>query len=185
VGLFDTDEHPRRTTSLEKLASLPARFREGGTVTAGNSSGINDGAAALVVVDAGVAASRGIEPLAIIRSWASVAVPPRQTGLAPTQAIPKAVARAGLELNDLSLIEINEAFASMAVACTRRLGFSPEVVNVNGGAVGLGHPVAASGARILGTLVLELRRRGGGYGVATLCAGGGMGTATVVEVPRP
>jgi acetyl-CoA C-acetyltransferase len=183
--VFDTDEHPRRDTSLEKLASLTPRFKEGGTVTAGNSSSINDGAAALVVVDSDLAAEQGLAPLGVIRSWASVGVPPGQTGVAPIQAIPKALARAGLTAADVSLVEINEAFASMAVACTRQLGFDEEIVNVNGGAVGLGHPVAASGARILGTLVLELRRRGGGYGVASLCAGGGMSTATVVDVPAP
>ena len=183
--VFDTDEHPRRDTSLEKLASLTPRFKDGGTVTAGNSSSINDGAAALVVVDADLAAEQGLAPLGVIRSWASVGVPPRQTGVAPIQAIPKALARAGLTTADVALVEINEAFASMAVACTRQLGFDEEIVNVNGGAVGLGHPVAASGARILGTLVLELRRRGGGYGVASLCAGGGMSTATVVAVPAP
>jgi acetyl-CoA acetyltransferase family protein len=182
VRIFDTDEHPRRDTSLEKLASLAPRFKEGGTVTAGNSSSINDGAAAMVIVDSDFAAAHGLEPLGVVRSWASVGVPPRETGIAPTLAIPKAVARAGRQLTDIALVEINEAFASMAVACSRRLGFSPDKVNVNGGAVGLGHPVAASGARILGTLILELRRRGGGYGVASLCAGGGMSTATVVEV---
>jgi acetyl-CoA acetyltransferase family protein len=182
VRIFDTDEHPRRDTSLEKLASLTPRFQEGGTVTAGNSSSINDGAAALVVASADVAAAHGLEPLAVIRSWASVGVLPRDTGLAPRLAIPKAASRAGIDLKDLKLVEINEAFASMAVACSRSLGFPHAIVNVNGGAVGLGHPVAASGARLIGTLALELRRRGGGLGVASLCAGGGMATATVIEV---
>ena len=181
-GLFDTDEHPRRTTSLEKLAALPAIFKEGGRVTAGNSSSLNDAAAALVIVDGEYAKAHGLEPLAIIRSWACAGVPPRETGIAPSIAIPRALERAGLTLADVKLAEINEAFASMAVACTRLLGFSPEIVNVDGGAVGIGHPVAASGARILGHLVMELRRRGGGTGVASLCAGGGMGIATVVEV---
>jgi acetyl-CoA acetyltransferase family protein len=181
--IFDTDEHPRRDTTLAKLAALPARFKEGGTVTAGNASSLNDGAAALVVASAGLARSSGLTPLAVLRGWASVGVPPRDTGLAPTLAIPKAVARAGISLSDIKLVEINEAFAAMAVASSRILGFPHEIVNVNGGAVGLGHPVGASGARVLGTLMMELRRRGGGYGVASLCAGGGMATAAVVEVP--
>jgi acetyl-CoA C-acetyltransferase len=183
VTVFDTDEHPRRDTSLEKLAALPALFQEGGTVTAGNSSSLNDAAAALVLTDGDYAAAHGLEPLAVIRSWASIALAPRDTGLAPTVAIPKAADRAGISLKDLKLVEINEAFAAMAAGSSRVLGFPHDMVNVNGGAVGLGHPVAASGARILGHLVLELRRRGGGLGVASLCAGGGIGTATVVEVP--
>jgi acetyl-CoA acetyltransferase family protein len=183
VTVFDTDEHPRRDTSLEKLAALQPLFKPGGTVTAGNSSSLNDGAAAVVLADQAYADAHGLPVLGIVRSWASVGVPPRDTGLAPSLAIPKACRLAGIEVGDLKLAEINEAFASMAVACTQLLGLSHDQVNVNGGAVGLGHPVAASGARILGTLIMELRRRGGGYGVASLCAGGGMGTATVVEVP--
>ena len=154
-------------------------------MTAGNSSSLNDGSCALVLADDAYAADHGMAPLAVVRSWASVGVPPEETGTAPTLAIPRALARAGLGIDDLALVEINEAFASMAVACTRVLGLDPEIVNVNGGAVGLGHPVACSGARILTTLVHELRRRGGGYGVASLCAGGGMGAATVVEVLSP
>lgn len=183
ISVFDTDEHPRRDTSLEKLAALPALFKANGTVTAGNSSSLNDGAAAMVVVSSEYAAAHNLEPMAVIKSWASVGVPPRDTGIAPTFAIPKACEKAGIKVADLARVEINEAFAAMAVACTKVLGLSHDDVNVNGGAVGLGHPVAASGARILGTLVHQLRRRGGGYGVASLCAGGGMGTATVVEVP--
>jgi acetyl-CoA C-acetyltransferase len=182
VHVFDTDEHPRRDTSLEKLASLPTIFKAGGTVTAGNSSSLNDGSAALVVVDEAYAQAHGLQPLAVVRSWAAAGVPPRETGLAPTVAIPRAVERAGLKLDDMKLVEINEAFASMAVASSRVLGFPHEIVNVNGGAVGLGHPVACSGARLLVTLIHELRRRGGGYGVGALCAGGGMGMATVLEV---
>lgn len=178
----DTDEHPRRDTSLERLAALPSLTGEDGTVTAGNSSPINDGAAALMVADRGYAEANGLEVLARIRSWAAAGVPPRETGIAPTVAVPKALDRAGLSTGDVSLVEINEAFASMTVASARILGFDPEIVNVNGGAVGLGHPVACSGARILVTLIHELRRRGGGIGVAALCAGGGMGAATVVEV---
>jgi acetyl-CoA C-acetyltransferase len=182
VTLFDTDEHPRRDTSLEKLAALRPLFKTGGTVTAGNSSSFNDGSAALVVADEAYAAERGQRPLAIIRSWAAAGIEPARTGLAPTIAVPKALERAGVRAQDVKLVEINEAFASMAVASSRILGFDHDIVNVNGGAVGLGHPVACSGARILVTLIHELRRRGGGYGVATLCAGGGMSLAAVVEV---
>ena len=183
--VVDTDEQPRRDTSVESLAQLPAMFKAGGTVTAGNASGINDGAAAMVVVDEDHARDRGLEALAVVRGWAAVGVEPRRTGLAPSEAIPLAVERAGLRLDDISLFEINEAFAAMAVASSRVLGLDHEVVNVNGGAVGLGHPVACSGARIVVTLIHELRRRGGGYGVASLCAGGGLGAATVIEVPKP
>jgi acetyl-CoA acetyltransferase family protein len=181
VTVFDTDEHPRRDTSLERLAALPALFAKDGTVTAGNSSSFNDASAALVVVDRDYADRHGLEVLGVVRSWAAVGVEPARTGLAPTRAVPRALERAGLRASDVDLVEINEAFASMAVACSRELGFPHDVVNVNGGAVGLGHPVAASGARILVTLLHELRRRGGGTGVATLCAGGGMGLAVVVD----
>jgi acetyl-CoA acyltransferase len=180
--LVERDEHPRRDCTLEKLASLPTIYLEGGTVTAGSSSSLNDGACAVVVADAAVAAEQGKAPLATVRAWANAGVAPRETGVAPTIAIPRALARAGLDIADVDLVEINEAFASMAVATSRILGFDHDIVNVNGGAVGLGHPVACSGARILTTLVHELRRRGGGIGVAALCAGGGMSTATVIEV---
>ncbi len=185
VTVFDTDEHPRRDTTIEKLATLPTIFKKDGTVTAGSSSSFNDGAAALMVVDESYAAEHGLTPLAVVRSWAAAGIEPARTGLAPTIAVPKALSRAGITANDVSLVEINEAFASMAVACSQILGFPHDIVNVNGGAVGLGHPVACSGARILVTLIHELRRRGGGYGVATLCAGGGMSLATVVEVLKP
>ena len=176
------DECPRRDTSLEKLAALPVLSGPGGTVTAGNSSGIADGGAALVLVSRAYAEAHGIEPLATVRSWNSCGVEPARTGLAPTICVPRALNRAGLSESDLDLVEINEAFASMAVACSRKLGFPHDIVNVNGGGVGLGHPIACSGARILVTLVHELRRRGGGIGVGTLCAGGGMDSATVLEV---
>jgi acetyl-CoA C-acetyltransferase len=182
--VVEVDEHPRRDTSLEKLASL--RVISGvvdGTVTAGNSSPINDGAAALVVVAEEVADAEGLEPLAYVRSWAAAGVDPARTGLAPTVAIPRAVERAGLTLGDVDLHEINEAFASMTVGCIDVLGLDPDTVNVNGGAVALGHPVGASGARLIVTLLHELRRRGGGIGCASLCAGGGMGGALVIEVP--
>jgi acetyl-CoA acetyltransferase family protein len=183
--VFDTDEHPRRDTTLEKLAALPVLHPEipGFSVTAGNSSGINDASCAMVLCDSDYATANGLEPLAVVRSWASAGVPPADTGLGPTFAVPKALARAGLDTKDVALVEINEAFASMAVASSRILGFSHDIVNVNGSGCSLGHPVAATGARMVTTLIHELRRRGGGIGVATMCAGGGMGSATVIEVP--
>ncbi|MBI2168691.1 MAG: thiolase family protein [Actinobacteria bacterium] len=179
--LFTTDEHPRRDTTMERLASLRGLTAQG-RVTAGNSSPLNDGSAALVLCSDDYAVAHGLTPLAKVRSWAAAGVPPKETGIAPTIAIPRALERAGLTTSDVDVVEINEAFASMAVACTRVLGFDPEIVNVNGGAVALGHPVACSGARILVTMIHELRRRGGGIGVGSLCAGGGMGAATVLEV---
>jgi acetyl-CoA acetyltransferase family protein len=184
---FDVDEHPRRDTTPEKLAQLPPLHPEidGFSITAGNSSGLNDAGCAVVVADGDYAQENGLEPLAVVRSWASVGVPPRDTGLAPTLAIPKAVQRAGLSLSDLDLVEINEAFASMAVASSRILGFPHEIVNVNGSGCSLGHPVAATGARMVATMVYELRRRGGGLGCVSMCAGGGMGSATVLEVLPP
>ena len=185
--VFDVDEHPRRETTLEKLAALPPLHPEipGFSVTAGNSSGLNDGAAAMVVCDSGYAEDHGLEPLAIVRSWASSALPPADTGLAPTLAIPKALDRAGLTVKDVDLVEINEAFAAMAVASSRILGFPHEIVNVNGSGCSLGHAVASTGARMATTLIHELRRRGGGIAVASMCAGGGMGSATVLEVLAP
>jgi acetyl-CoA acetyltransferase family protein len=181
----NTDEHPRRDTSLEKLAALPSLSGPDGQVTAGNSSGIADGGAALVLTSRAYAENHGMEPLATMLAWNSCGIEPARTGLAPTICVPRALARAGLSESDVDLVEINEAFATMAVACSRKLGFSHDIVNVNGGAVGIGHPIAASGARILVTLIHELRRRGGGVGVGTLCAGGGMGSATVLEVHAP
>ncbi len=181
----NTDEHPRRDTSLEKLAALPSLSGPDGQVTAGNSSGIADGGAALVLTSRAYAENHGLEPLATVLAWNSCGIEPARTGLAPTICVPRALARAGLSESDVDLVEINEAFATMAVACSRKLGFSHDIVNVNGGAVGIGHPIAASGARILVTLIHELRRRGGGVGVGTLCAGGGMGSATVLEVHAP
>jgi acetyl-CoA C-acetyltransferase len=181
---FEVDEHPRRNTSLEKLAALPPLHPEieGFSITAGNSCGLNDGAAAVVIVDAGYASAHGLKPLAVIHSWASVGVPPSRTGLAPTLAIPKALERAGLTTADVDLVELNEAFCSMAVACSRILGFDHAIVNVNGSGCGLGHPVACTGARMVVTIVHELARRGGGVGVVSMCAGGGMGSAAVLEV---
>ena len=182
--VFDVDEHPRRDTTLESLAALRPLHPEipGFSITAGNASGLNDASCAMVVCDADYAKAHGLEPLAVIRSWASAGVPPAETGLGPTVAVPKALARGGFTTQDVALVEINEAFASMAVASSRILGFPHEIVNVNGSGCSLGHPVAATGARMLTTLTYELRRRGGGIGVATMCAGGGMGSATVIEV---
>jgi acetyl-CoA C-acetyltransferase len=187
-GVFDVDEHPRRSTTAEKLASLKPLHPEieGFSVTAGNSSGVNDGAAAVLVADADHVRSSGVAPLGVVRSWASVGVDPVRTGLAPVPAIRKALDRAGLTIADVELAEINEAFASVAVAATRELGLDQDRVNVNGSGVSLGHPVAATGARMVLTLLHGLALRGGGIGVAALCAGGGMGSAVVVEtVPAP
>jgi len=182
-GLFSVDEHPRRDTSMEKLAALKPLHPEidGFSITAGNASGANDGAAALVVASDVV----GLPALATVRAWASVGVDPAITGLAPVEAIPKALKRAGISLSDVDVFEINEAFASMCVSTIKMLGIDPDRVNVSGSGCSLGHPVAATGARMLVTLVHELRRRGGGIGVAAMCAGGGMGSATVVEVGAP
>lgn len=182
---FDVDEHPRRSTTMEKLASLPPLHPEvdGFSITAGNSAGLNDGAAALTITSEDMAASAGVDRLAIIKSWANVGVRPAETGLAPIKSIPKALVRAGLTLDEVDLFEINEAFASMCVATTAQLGIDAEKVNPNGSGCSLGHPIAMTGARMLVTLVHELRRRGGGIGVAAMCAGGGMSTATVIEVP--
>ena len=185
--IFDTDEHPRRDCTREKLAALPPLHPEipGFSITAGNASGLNDGSCALVLTDDGYARDHDLEVLATIQSWASAGLPPADTGLGPTVAIPKAAARAGIELTDVDLVEINEAFASMAVASSQVLGFPHDIVNVSGSGCSLGHPVACTGARMIATLVYELRRRGGGTGVASMCAGGGMGSATVLEVPAP
>jgi acetyl-CoA C-acetyltransferase len=181
---FGVDEHPRRETSLEKLSGLKPLHPEieGFSITAGNSSGVNDGAAAMVIASSDVAATMGAETLGTVRAWASVGVPPADTGLAPVKAIPKALARAGLSIDDVDLFEINEAFASMCVATTRMLSISPKKVNPNGSGCSLGHPIAMTGARMVITLMYELRRRGGGLGVAAMCAGGGMSTAVVIEV---
>ncbi len=186
-GLFSVDEHPRRDTSLEKLASLKPLHPEieRFSITAGNACGANDGAAALVVASDRLSDRLGLPALATVLSWASVGVDPAETGLAPVRAIPKALARAGLSASEVDVFEINEAFAAMCVATIRLLDLDPERVNVNGSGCSLGHPVAATGARMLVTLVHELRRRGGGIGVAAMCAGGGMGSAAVIEVPAP
>jgi len=184
---FAVDEHPRRSSTLDKLASLKPLHPEieGFSITAGNSAGVNDGAAAMVVTDRAFAEEHGLEPLAAVRAWASAGVPPADTGLAPPIAIGKALARAGLTVPDVGLWEINEAFASVSVAATRALGLDEDTVNVLGSGCSLGHPVAMTGARMVLTLTHELRRRGGGTGVAAMCAGGGMATALVLDVPAP
>jgi acetyl-CoA acyltransferase len=182
-GLFSVDEHPRRDTSMERLAGLKVLHPEieGFSITAGNACGANDGAAVLTIASDQL----GLPALGRVLSWASVGVDPALTGLAPVEAIPKALARAGLSISDVDLFEINEAFAAMCVATIKMLDLDPDRVNVNGSGCSLGHPVAATGARMLVTLVHELRRRGGGVAVAAMCAGGGMGSATVIEVPAP
>ncbi len=185
IRVFDTDEFPRRGTTADKLAALPVLHPEipGFTVTAGNAAGLNDAAAAVVLTSGDYAAAHGLAPLARILSWSAVGIEPARTGLAPTLAIPKALERAGLSIGDIDLFEINEAFCSVPVAASRKLGISQEILNVNGSGCSLGHPIAATGSRMVVTMVAELRRRGGGLGVVSMCAGGGMGAAMVLEVP--
>ncbi len=183
--VVDRDEHPRPDTTLEALARLRPAFRKGGTVTAGNSSGINDGAAALLLVEASTARALGLRPMARVVSTAVAGVDPAVMGIGPVPAVRKALARAGLTVDDIDLVELNEAFASQVLACVRELGLDLERVNVNGGAIALGHPLGASGARLLGHLVWEMQRREARYGLATMCIGVGQGIAVVVErVPR-
>ena len=179
--IVDTDEYPRAGTTLEVLAKLRPAFAKDGTVTAGNASGINDGAAALVLMSAAEAARRGVTPLARIVSWATAGVDPAIMGTGPIPASRKALEKAGWKAADLDLIEANEAFAAQACAVNRELGFDPDKVNVNGGAIALGHPIGASGARILVTLIHEMAKRDAKRGLATLCIGGGMGIAMCVE----
>jgi acetyl-CoA acetyltransferase family protein len=184
--LVDTDERPRRDTSLESLGKLKPAFRKDGTVTAGNSSGLNDGAAALLLMSAEKAAEMGLKPLARVVASAAAGVAPRIMGIGPVTAVRKALQRAGLNLQQIGVIELNEAFAVQSLAVMRELGLSPEVTNVNGGAIALGHPLGCSGARILTTLLHEMRRRAFQeqrpyYGLATLCVGVGQGEATIVE----
>ena len=178
---LSADEGPRDDTSLEKLAKLKPVFREDGTVTAGNSSTLNDGAACLVLGNEETASELGREPMARVVSIGVAGVDPAYMGIGPLIAIPMALERAGLELDQIDLIELNEAFASQALACADGLGIDEQRLNVNGGAIALGHPLGCSGARLMTNLVWELRRRGGRYGVATLCVGVGQGVATVVE----
>jgi acetyl-CoA acyltransferase len=184
-GLVERDENPRADTTLEALAKLRPAFREGGTVTAGNSSSLNDGAACLLIGNEVAAAEFGLEPIARVVSIGVAAVEPRLMGLGPIPAIRNALRRAGLTIDDLDLLEINEAFASQAIACERELGFDRDRFNVNGGAIAIGHPLGCSGARLTGTLANELRRTGGRYGVAALCVGVGQGVATIIENVSP
>lgn len=179
--VVDRDEHPRPDSTLEALSKLRPAFRKGGTVTAGNSSGINDGAAALLLAEASTARQLGLRPMARIVASAVAGVDPAVMGIGPVPAVRKALARAGLRVEDVDLVELNEAFASQVLACVRELGLDLERVNVNGGAIALGHPLGASGARILGHLVWEMRRREARYGLATMCIGVGQGIAVVVE----
>ena len=179
--LVARDEHPRPDTTAEGLAKLRPAFRDGGTVTAGNASGINDGAAAVLLVEAERGRALGLHPMARIIATAVAGVDPRVMGIGPVPAVRKVLGRAGLEVGDLDVVELNEAFASQSVACMDELGLDPAVVNPNGGAIALGHPLGASGARLVTMLVHELARTGGRYGLASMCIGVGQGIATVVE----
>jgi 3-oxoadipyl-CoA thiolase len=179
--IVDTDEHPRPDTTLEKLARLSPAFREGGTVTAGNSSGINDGASAVLIMSRQAADELGLRPMARIVTSAVAGVTPDCMGVGPVPATRKALERAGLTVDDIDLIELNEAFAAQSLACIRDLHLDPARVNVNGGAIALGHALGNSGSRLVTTLVHEMRRRGARYGLATMCIGVGQGIATVIE----
>ncbi len=178
--IFDRDEHPRRT-SMDRLAMLKPAFSKEGTVTAGNSSGINDGAAALLMANEEAVSKYNLRPMARIVSMAVAGVDPSIMGVGPVPATRKALLRAGLTVNDLDLIELNEAFASQSIACIHDLGLDLEKVNVNGGAIALGHPLGCSGARISTTLLHEMKRRGAKYGLATMCVGVGQGAAVIYE----
>ena len=181
AGELTADEHPRPGTTAEKLATLKPAFRAGGTVTAGNSSGINDGAAALVIASEEKAAELGIEPLGSFAGSAVAGVDPAVMGIGPVPAVQKLLGRVELEIGDIDLVELNEAFASQSLAVIRELGLDPELVNVNGGAIAMGHPLGMSGARLVVSLLHELRRRDGRYGLATLCVGVGQGQAALFE----
>jgi 3-oxoadipyl-CoA thiolase len=181
VGDVVRDEHPRPDTALEKLGTLKPAFRKDGTVTAGNSSGINDGAAAVVIASEEKARELGIEPLGTFLGSAAAGVDPRVMGVGPIPAVQKVLARTGIDVSALDLVELNEAFASQSLAVVRELGLDPEKVNVNGGAIALGHPLGMSGARLVVSLLHELRRRNGRYGLATLCVGVGQGQAALFE----
>jgi 3-oxoadipyl-CoA thiolase len=178
--LFDKDEHPR-ITSLEKLAALKPAFREGGTVTAGNSSGINDGAAASLIINEEGLKKYNIKPMARVVSFAIAGVDPAYMGIGPVPAVQKALKWAGLKMSDIGLVELNEAFASQSLACIRDLNINPDIANVNGGAIAIGHPLGCSGVRISATLIHEMRKRKVKYGIATMCIGVGQGAAVVYE----
>jgi acetyl-CoA C-acetyltransferase len=181
---FTRDEHPRRGVTVESLAELPLLNPEidGATVTAGNASGINDAAATVVVTSEDYAQAHGLRPLASVRSWGTVGVDPADTGLAPIGAIERALAKSQLALSDIELWEINEAFCAVPVAVTRKMGIEPTIVNVNGSGCSLGHPIAATGARMVVTMLGELRRRNATLGCVSMCAGGGMGSALILEL---
>jgi acetyl-CoA acetyltransferase family protein len=181
VTVVDRDDHMRPDTTIAGLAKLPSAFSKDGTVTAGNASGIVDGGAALILASARAIEERGLRPMARIVTWATVGVDPSYMGMGPAPATRKALDRAGLTLDDLDLIEVNEAFAGQYLAVEKELGLDREKVNVNGGAIALGHPLGASGTRLLLTVTLELKRRGKRYGLATACIGGGQGIAAIVE----
>jgi len=179
--IVDTDEHPRPNTTIEQLSKLPPAFKKDGTVTAGNSSGINDGAAAILVMELATAERLGFKPLARFVTSAVTGVDPSYMGLGPIPATRKALQRAGLHIDDIDLIELNEAFAAQAIPCICELGMNPERVNVNGGAIAIGHPLGSTGARLLTTLVHEMKRRNARYGLVTMCIGVGQGIATIIE----
>ena len=179
--VVDSDEYPRHGATLEAMAKLRPAFSKDGTVTAGNASGLNDGAAALVIMTAKEAARRGLTPLARIASWATAGVDPQIMGTGPIPSTRKALEKAGWKVGDLDLVEANEAFAAQALAVNKDLGWNPDIVNVNGGAIAIGHPIGASGARVLVTLLHEMAKRDAKKGLATLCIGGGMGVAMAVE----
>lgn len=183
AGIFDTDEHPRRDATLEALSALKPAFKEGGTVTAGNASGINDGASGLLIMSAKKAEALGAPVMAKIVSTATVGVDPDIMGIGPVYATEKALKKASLTLDQIELIEINEAFAAQYLACEKAMGLNREITNVNGSGIALGHPVGCTGTRIMTTLLYEMEKRGAKNGLATLCAGGGMGTAVILERP--
>jgi acetyl-CoA acyltransferase len=178
---FKRDEGPRADTSLEALAKLRPAFKEGGTVTAGNSSQMSDGAAGVVIASRAKAEALGLKPLARFISFAVGGVPPEIMGIGPIAAVPKALKLAGLSLDEIGLIELNEAFASQSLVVIRELGFDEEITNVNGGAIALGHPLGCTGAKLTTQLVYEMKRRGVQFGLVTMCIGGGMGAAGVLE----
>jgi acetyl-CoA C-acetyltransferase len=180
TNVFEVDEHPRQSP-LAKLAELKPAFKKNGTVTAGNSSGINDGAAALILASADAVKKYGLKPIAKIKAMAIAGVDPAVMGVGPVPATLKALKRAGLELKDIDLVELNEAFASQSIACMRDLGLEAARVNVNGGAISLGHPLGCSGARISTTLLYEMKKRNAKYGLATMCIGVGQGAAIIYE----
>ena len=180
--VYDTDEYPRRGATMEALAKLKPTFKEDGTVTAGNASGMNDAASGVILMDEEAAKKAGAPTIARIVSTATTGVEPELMGIGPISAITRALEKAGLMVGDIDLFEINEAFAAQCVACQKELGIDPEKLNVNGSGISLGHPVGATGSRLVVTLIHELKRRGGKYGVASLCAGGGMGVAVIIEM---